>query len=151
MRTIALVLALLVTACGAHTPETPMPSTVSPPPLTPCPSSPNCVSSEATDPSHFVDPLPVVGNGPATMRRLRALIEATPRTRIVQASDTAIDAEYRSWLFRFVDDVALRSDPTAGVIQVRSASRTGYYDFGVNRQRVEALRQALIRDLAESD
>jgi len=121
-----------------------MPSNSTAPRLAPCPTSPNCVSSQASDPAQLIDPLPMVENGPATMQLLRTIIEATPRTRVVQASDTAIDAEYRSWLFGFVDDVSLRSDPAAGVIQVRSASRTGYYDFGVNRTRVEALRQALL-------
>jgi len=119
-----------------------------PPRLAPCPASPNCVSSEATDPNHFVDPLPVVGNGPATLRLLRStIIEATPRTRIVAASDTAIDAEYRSWLFR----VRRRRRPAQrsggggdpGALGVPH----GYYDFAVNRKRVEALRQALARQM----
>jgi len=110
--------------------------------LAPCPSSPNCVSSLATDASHHVDPIPFTGNPAEAMRRLRAVIEAMPRTRIVSASDTALRAEFTSRLFRFVDDVDCIVDPAASAIQIRSASRVGYSDLGANRKRVEAIRTA---------
>ena len=113
--------------------------------LAPCPSSPNCVSSEAPDARHHVDPIAFTGAPAQAMRRLRAVIEAMPRTRIVSASDTALRAEFTSRLFRFVDDVDCVVDATAGVIQVRSASRVGYSDLGANRGRVEALRAAFER------
>lgn len=109
--------------------------------LAPCPSSPNCVSSQATD-AHHIDPIPFSGNSAQAMRRLRAVIEAMPRTRIVDASDTALRAEFTSRLFRFVDDIDCIVDPAASVIQIRSASRVGYSDLGANRKRVEAIRTA---------
>ena len=110
--------------------------------LAPCPSSPNCVSSLAADARHQIAPLAFRGDPAQAMQRLRAVIEAMPRTRIVSASDQALRAEFTSALFRFVDDVDCVVDPSAGVIQIRSASRVGYSDLGANRKRVEAIRSA---------
>lgn len=76
------------------------------------------------------------------MPDLRRIIEAMPRVRIVRATDTELRAEFTSRLFRFVDDVDCLLDVSAGVIHIRSASRTGYSDLGVNRRRVEAIRAA---------
>ncbi len=76
------------------------------------------------------------------MRRLRTVIAAMPRATVVAASDSALRAEFRSRLLRFVDDVDRVADPAASVIQIRSASRVGYSDLGANRQRVEAIRSA---------
>ena len=118
---------------------------VRPPPgefLAPCPSSPNCVSSLATDAAHRVAPLAYQGDPAAAMRRLRDVIAAMPRARVVGVSDTGLHAEFTSRIFRFVDDVDCVVDPAAGVIQIRSASRVGYSDLGVNRSRVEAIRKA---------
>lgn len=65
-----------------------------------------------------------------------------PRTRIRRDEAAYLHAEFRSLIFRFVDDVEFLLDADAGVIHVRSASRLGYSDLGVNRRRVEAIRQA---------
>jgi uncharacterized protein (DUF1499 family) len=130
-----LLFALLAACSGTR----PMPMSDA---LAPCPASPNCVSSQATDAAHHVAPLPFTGDPGAAMRRLRAVIAAMPRTRIVAASDTALHAEFTSRLLRFVDDVDCVVDPAAGVIQIRSASRVGYSDLGANRTRVEAIRAA---------
>lgn len=113
--------------------------------LAPCPSSPNCVSSQATDAGHHVDALAYGGDAAAALRRLRSVIEAMPRTRIVGASDTALQAEFTSRIFRFVDDVQCIVDSPAGVIEIRSASRVGYSDLGANRKRVEAIRAAFAK------
>src|SRR5262245_46267656 len=110
--------------------------------LAPCPSKPNCVSSLARDAAHQIAPIAFRGDPAQAMRRLRAVIEAMPRTHIVSASDSALRAEFTSRLFRFVDDVDCVVDSAAGVIQIRSASRVGYSDLGVNRTRVEAIRAA---------
>jgi uncharacterized protein (DUF1499 family) len=110
--------------------------------LAPCPASPNCVSSLAADAAHHIAPIAFSGDPAQAMRRLRAVIEAMPRTRIVADSGTALRAEFTSRLFRFVDDVDCVVDAPAGVIQVRSASRVGYSDLGANRKRVEAIRAA---------
>jgi uncharacterized protein (DUF1499 family) len=111
--------------------------------LAPCPDRPNCVSSLASEAARRVEPIAYRGEAPAAQARLAAAIEALPRSRIVEQTPGWIAAEFRSWLFGFVDEAQFALDPAAGVFQVRSAARTGYWDLGVNRQRVEALRAAL--------
>jgi uncharacterized protein (DUF1499 family) len=81
---------------------------------------------------------------------VRRLVDETPRTQIVQSERHYLRAEARSRFFRFVDDLELALDPEAGILAVRSASRIGYSDRGVNRRRVETLRRQLVeRDLIE--
>jgi uncharacterized protein (DUF1499 family) len=111
--------------------------------LAPCPDRPNCVSSQAVAAGHRVAPLAFGGEPTAAQARLAAAIEALPRSRIVEQSPGWIAAEFRSWLFGFVDEAQFVLDTREGVFHVRSAARTGYWDLGVNRQRVEALRAAL--------
>ena len=111
--------------------------------LAACPERPNCVSSEAQKPDQRVAPLPLGGDPREGWERLRAAVGTLPRTRIVTESTDYLHAESRSALFGFVDDLELRRDPDAGVAHVRSASRLGYSDMGVNRQRVESLRAAV--------
>lgn len=140
---MAPLLLLAITACATEGAAPPAPEvSTMPTSLAPCPSSPNCVSSEASDDAHRVAPLRFSGDPSAALRRLRAVIDAMPRARVVSASDTALHAEFTSRLFRFVDDLDCVVDPAAGVIQIRSASRTGYSDLGVNRKRVEQIRAA---------
>ena len=113
------------------------------PAIGPCPDKPNCVSSLATDKRHFIEPLRFTGVPAVAWARLRAALQSQARTRIVAEQDGYLHAECRSLVFRFVDDVEFVMQPEQMVIQVRSASRTGYSDFGVNRRRVERLREHL--------
>lgn len=109
--------------------------------LAPCPNRPNCVCSEDGVPARqFVAPFAVVGEPAAAFARLQALVARAPRTEIVRSTAQRFDATCRTRL-GFVDDLAFRLSPERGVIHVRSASRLGYYDLGVNRARVEALRR----------
>jgi len=110
--------------------------------LSPCPSSPNCVSSQSADSAHAVMPLPYSTSAPEAMAGLRKIILQMKRTKIVTETDGYIHAEFASALWRFVDDVEFSFDDHAKLIQVRSASRLGYSDFGVNRKRVAAIRAA---------
>ena len=105
--------------------------------LAPCKPSPNCVSSQANpaDREHCIAPIH------GTMDAVRRAVEAFPRTRIIEKSEAYLYAEFRTRLMRFVDDVEFFFD--GHVIQVRSCSRLGRRDFGVNRRRVEALRRAI--------
>lgn len=108
-------------------------------PLPPCPASPNCVTSEAgADEVHRTDPLPL-----AEVDVLRDAVEGLPRCRVEAVAPDALHATCRTMLLRFVDDLDLRVDREAGVTQVRSASRLGYGDLGVNARRVRRLREAL--------
>ena len=110
--------------------------------LFPCPASPNCVCSQDADPDHQIAPLPFKGSGSDALTLLRTIIEREPRTRILVARPDYLRAEFRSLIFRFVDDVELLLDEPNQVIHVRSASRVGHSDLGVNRKRVERLRVA---------
>ena len=109
--------------------------------LKPCPSSPNCVSSLAEDSKHRIDPLPLSGTAAETLTLLARALETIPRATLRQQGGLYLKAEFRTTL-GFVDDLEFLVDEAQGVVQVRSASRTGYWDLGVNRKRVEALRKA---------
>ena len=106
-----------------------------------CPASPNCVSSQGDDDEHHIAALALGGDPELLRPRLVAAREAMPHTRIERAEGPYIHATATSALFRFVDDVELLIGPE--VVEVRSASRVGKSDLGVNRKRVEALREAL--------
>ena len=90
-----------------------------------------------------VDPLPAPGGRDATMARLRAVVEAMPGARVVQASDDYLHATFTTRWLRFVDDAEFWYDPAAQAVQLRSASRLGQLDFGVNRARIASIRRAL--------
>ena len=105
-----------------------------------CPDSPNCVSSQAPDASHFVEPFSFHGQPAEAMQRLNAALLREKRVSIVKQQPDYLHAEVRSLLFGFVDDIEFSLQPEKGLIQVRSAARTGYSDFGVNRRRVERIR-----------
>jgi uncharacterized protein (DUF1499 family) len=111
--------------------------------LAPCPSSPNCVSSDAGDERHRVEPFALAVEPAAGWDAARAAVGALPRTEIVEDTGEYLHAECRSALLGFVDDLELHLRPADGAIAVRSASRLGYSDLGVNRKRVEALRADL--------
>jgi len=109
--------------------------------LAPCPSSPNCVVSQGNpDAEHAIAPLQYEGDPAAAMAKLGAVVDAMPRTTIIQQTDNYLYAEFASQLMGYVDDVEFYLDPVESVIQVRSASRLGQSDLGVNRKRVESIR-----------
>jgi uncharacterized protein (DUF1499 family) len=110
--------------------------------LAACPDTPNCVSSFAEDERHHVDSLALVGDPAAALARLRAILEAMPRTVVVDAGDNYLHAEATSLIYRYVDDLEILIDPDAGRIHLRSASRAGYSDLGANRRRVRAVAEA---------
>jgi uncharacterized protein (DUF1499 family) len=99
------------------------------------------VSSGDPDPVRRIDPISFQGREEEAREAIETVVRSFPRATIVAASGSVVRAEFRS-LLGFVDDVEFRIDEVAGVIHVRSASRKGYWDFGVNRRRVEAIREA---------
>lgn len=108
--------------------------------LRPCPDSPNCVCSEAfsqADKEHAIKP---VQAGETTWERLKSRIIELDGV-IKQDDGHYLHATFTSSLFHFVDDVELRLDGEHGLIQIRSASRVGRSDLGVNRKRVEQIVQ----------
>ncbi len=110
--------------------------------LADCPKSPNCVSSQASDPDRRVAPLNGGKNAEQARQRLTAVLDSLPRVSWTAPSDQRIEAQFTSLVFRFTDDVVFEIEDD-GTIQVRSASRIGYSDFGANRSRVDMLRERL--------
>lgn len=113
--------------------------------LAPCPPSPNCVSSDADDPSHLVPAFHLAAPPPDGWRAARAAVASLPRTAIITETDNYLYVECRSAFFGFVDDLELHLRPEHNIIAVRSAARLGRSDFDVNRKRVETIRALLIR------
>ncbi|MBD2728941.1 DUF1499 domain-containing protein [Nostoc sp. FACHB-892] len=111
--------------------------------LAPCPNSPNCVSSQSTDETHKIAPLTFTSTPEEAIANLKEIIQSLPRTKIISESQDYLYAEFKSALLGFVDDVEFYLDRNANVIQVRSASRLGQSDLGVNRQRIETIRGKL--------
>lgn len=116
--------------------------------LAPCPNSPNCVSSSATDTSHHVDPLTYSGTREGARKTILAILNSMDRVRVVEATDDYIHAEFRSKIFRFVDDVEFFFPKGSSIIELRSASRVGYSDLGVNRKRVKEIRKLFNEKMA---
>lgn len=114
--------------------------------LSACPASPNCVSSDATDGDHWVAPMRLRVDVATGWQKLQIALMSLPRITFVTRSDGYLHAEARSLIFRFVDDVEFHLRSEKGEIAVRSASRVGYSDLGVNRRRVENLREVLRRE-----
>ena len=111
--------------------------------LAPCPARPNCVCNDASDPIHRISPLTLNAPPEKAWPAARAAVLSLPRTQIVAESANYLHAECSSAVFGFVDDLELHLRRQSGLIAVRSASRLGYRDFGVNRKRVEKLRAML--------
>ncbi|MDB6015869.1 MAG: hypothetical protein JWR19_358 [Pedosphaera sp.] len=107
--------------------------------LTPCPASPNCVCSQDTDPAHSIAPLPHAKSAANAMAILKQVVLRQKRATIITETNTYLHAEFCSALFRFVDDVEFLVEDN--IIHVRSASRVGHSDLGVNRKRIETIRR----------
>jgi uncharacterized protein (DUF1499 family) len=113
--------------------------------------TPNSVSSQADlYPEHpmrdyaRIAALPASGGAAASIARVRAVVESMPGSMVIEQRDDYLYAQFETAQLRFVDDVEFWYDPAAQAIAVRSASRLGRKDFGVNRARVEAIRAQLL-------
>ena len=111
--------------------------------LAPCPSTPNCVCSQSEDAGHKIEPLTYKSTPEVAFTQLKQAIESQPRTKIITQSPNYLYAEFTSAIMKFVDDVEFYLDEDAKVIHVRSASRLGQSDLGVNRKRIETIRAKL--------
>lgn len=114
-----------------------------------CPDKPNCVSSKSLVSTHAIDPLIYQGSPVDARKRLLMLIKSLPRTKVVTERDNFIHVEFTSKIFRFVDDVEFYFEEP-GIIHFRSASRIGHSDLGVNRKRMEHIRQLFENNARES-
>ncbi|MDH5642447.1 MAG: DUF1499 domain-containing protein [Nitrospira sp.] len=115
--------------------------------LRPCPSSPNCVSTYAQDDGHAIAPFRYRKARAEAKEALKAVIGSLPRVSLAEEDDDYLHYEFTSLLLRFVDDVEFLFDEETKTIHFRSASRTGYGDFGVNRRRMEDLRSLTVGKL----
>jgi uncharacterized protein (DUF1499 family) len=106
--------------------------------LAACPGSPNCVNSQSDNAQSQIAPLPSM-----TISRIKEIVESMERAKVMEATDNYLYAEFTSKLMGFVDDVEFYLDNNANVIHVRSASRLGKSDLGVNRKRIEEIRTKL--------
>ena len=98
---------------------------------------------ERTD-KHYIAPLLYSGISTVAWKKLRTIIAAFKGTKIITEHENYLYAEFSSDMFGFVDDVEFALDQKESLIQVRSASRLGVDDLGVNRKRIENIRQQLV-------
>lgn len=115
--------------------------------LAPCPASPNCVSSFATDKPHYIAPLAFAGVPDSAFAILKATLKQRRDATIIDEQPDYLRVELRTTLF--VDDAEFLLDRGSGVIQVRSASRLGYSDLGKNRSRMEEIRTQFAREIGK--
>ena len=118
--------------------------------LKPPSKTPNSVSSQAVlYPDHpqlayaSIAPLQLKGDATATLARIGSIIEGMDGGQIVKREPGYLYAQFTTQIMKYVDDAEFWFDPAAGIIQVRSSSRLGSSDLGVNRKRIEFIRQKL--------
>ena len=107
--------------------------------LPPCPKSPNCVSSIASSAYKKMDPIKYQSSALDAKRKLLEITRSFKRATIVQNQGDYVKVQFRSRIFSFTDDVEFEFDDHSKIINFRSASRSGYYDLGVNRNRMETI------------
>ena len=108
--------------------------------LAACPGSPNCVSTQAENQEHWIEPLQTEAHDDGVISLLVEIVREMPRTTVVEQTGEYLRVEFRSRLFRFCDDVEFYHDRRSGLVHFRSASRVGHSDLGVNRRRMEQIR-----------
>ncbi len=114
--------------------------------LTECPSSPNCVASSTNSESHRMEPISFSGTSSEATEKLKQTIQQVfSRANLVQEKPGYLRYEFTSLIFRFVDDVEFFVDDEAKQIDFRSASRVGHSDMGVNRRRMNKIKQEFLK------
>lgn len=108
--------------------------------LAPCPNSPNCVNSQSQDAVHQIEAIAYNSTPEKAIENLKSIIKSLPRTKIITETTNYIYAEFSTQLMGFVDDVEFYINPEKQQIEIRSASRLGESDLGLNRQRIEIIR-----------
>jgi uncharacterized protein (DUF1499 family) len=111
-----------------------------------CPDSPNCVNSQAKDEKHNIEPIKFSGTVSEAKKKLTTVIKSLENSQIIVSDSNYIRAEFTSSIFRFVDDVEfylVENEAEKVIVHLRSASRIGHSDMGVNRKRMEEIRSAI--------
>lgn len=139
---IALTAALALSGCAAFTEHR---TGVVDGHLSACPQWPRCVNSDSDSPDKKIPPLKITGDTDTAWHIAQKAVTNMPRTKVVTTRQNYIHVEVISpWHF-YTDDLELLLHASEKIIAVRSSGRIGYYDFDVNRDRVEALRTELIK------
>ncbi len=108
--------------------------------LASCPSTPNCVSSQSVDAEHSIEPFTYSSSPRKAFSDLRTVIQSLDKAKIITETEDYLYVEFTSAIMGFVDDVEFYLDEGTKAIHVRSASRLGESDLGVNRKRIETIR-----------
>lgn len=138
MKTLGvLIISMMLFSCAGQRPEN---LGIHNDQLTGCPGKPNCVSSQDEDENHLLPVFRYQGEKEAAFKKLKKIITSLDGMTLITENDTYLHIECKSAVMGFVDDLEFYF-PQKNVVQVRSASRLGYSDFGVNRKRVEKLRK----------
>jgi len=139
-KTVVVILctALLLSACAGDRPAN---LGVINGALAACPDSPNCVSSQASDERHRIEPFATGDDPDAAFARLAEIVRRRPDATVLNSTDTYLRVELRTTFF--TDDAEFLLDRERRLIQLRSASRLGYSDLGLNRRRIEEIRRQL--------
>jgi len=139
-KTVVVILctALLLSACAGDRPAN---LGVINGALAACPDSPNCVSSQASDERHRIEPFATGDDPDAAFARLAEIVRRRPDATVINSTDTYLRVELRTTFF--TDDAEFLLDRERRLIQLRSASRLGYSDLGLNRRRIEEIRRQL--------
>ena len=109
--------------------------------LLPCPDSPNCVSTLATDAAKRMDALVYFGEPHDALHKLKSMVSALPRFELIDETKDYLHFTAKTRIGNFIDDVEFRLDPTTKKIHFRSASRVGYSDLGANKRRMKKIAQ----------
>lgn len=117
--------------------------------LTSCPNRENCRNSD--DPQEKFQIAAITDANGEKWQSLVAMVSSLPRTKLISQSEDYLHFTQSSKLMRFVDDIEFHNRPEVGEIAVRSASRLGYRDFGVNIQRIELVRAILEKKVSNSE
>ena len=139
-KTVVVILctALLLSACAGDRPAN---LGVINGALAACPDSPNCVSSQASDERHRIEPFATGDDPDAAFARLAEIVRRRPDATVINSTDTYLRVELRTTFF--TDDAEFLLDRERRLIQLRSSSRLGYSDLGLNRRRIEEIRRQL--------
>ncbi|MEP1448575.1 MAG: DUF1499 domain-containing protein [Paraglaciecola sp.] len=134
---------LLGTGCAS----TPPPLGVKNGQLTPCPDKPNCVNSYTSDKAQYVAPIQLTGTTQSIKNNILTALKEMPNSTVTATQVNYVRVEFTSSIFRFVDDVEFYfpdTNTTETTVHLRSASRVGYSDFGVNRKRIQNIRDQFV-------
>lgn len=110
--------------------------------LKPCPNSPNCVNSLHPQGNSKIEPI-YSKDTRKTLKKLEMILENLARSKKITIEEGYLHFQIRSFLFGFIDDVECQAFPQEGIIHIKSAAKSGYYDFNVNKNRVKKIKQAL--------